>query len=270
MRGTLCYDALEGPFRDGVSSVTDLDINCPSCGRTADAADVNVAALVAKCTPCGKVFRFADLVGAPSPAPPQDRPLPPVPERITVVGTIDDSPLPTDYRSHGRRRIAPLVLRYRWFNSGAFFLLFFALAWNSFLLFWYSTAIVANGPWIMFVFPIAHVAVGSAVAKSALEGLLNRTTFALDGDRLEVKTGPIRWPWKQPVSVATADLRQLSVLETAGAKGSRTYSVIAHLADGTSRPLVQTLPDSHHAAYVERAIERHLGLVDDPWMNTTA
>ena len=65
----------------------------------------------------------------------------------------------------------------------------------------------------------------------------------------------------------TSELRQLSVLEKRGSEDSRSYGVIAHLVDGRSKSLMKGLNDEHHAAFIERAIEKHIGLVDEPWMN---
>src|SRR5690606_12910756 len=141
----------------------------------------------------------------------------------------------------------------------------------SFLVMWYGTATAAGGSLFFYLFPLGHVAAGVLVTKLALAGLFNTTRFDLDPERLAVTTGPFRWPWqKGVVIVPIADLRQLSVLEKVGSKGSRSFGVIAHLRDGTTRPLVEGLPDSQVASFFERAVERQLGLPDEPWLNATA
>jgi len=233
-------------------------------------ADVNVAALVAKCTPCSNVFAFAapnQPLHAPS-ALMHEAPIPPRPTSMTVEGELIAAPIVADYRSYAMQGPQPVRIRYRWFQGTAFFLLFFAIAWNSFLFFWYSVGFAGNAPWIMFVFPLGHVAAGITVTKQALSGLFNRTIFDLDHERLLVTTGPFRWPWqKGSVSVPTAELRQLSVLVKTGSKGGRSFGVIAHLRDGSTKPLVEGLPDNIVASFFERAIERQLGLPDEPWQN---
>ena len=73
----------------------------------------------------------------------------------------------------------------------------------------------------------------------------------------------------QSVVIPIAELRQLSILQKKGSKGSLSYGIVAHLEDGSSRTLVDGLDDSHVATFVERAVEQHLGLPDEPWRNAT-
>ena len=245
-----------------------IDLRCPSCRQPVAAADVNLNALVARCVRCNQVFAF-DATSAALPTPPAERPVPPRPSSITVQGTVENTPLLPDYRSSARAEITPLKISYRWFGALTLFTLVFAIAWNAFLVFWYSIALSADAPWIMIVFPIGHVAVGIGVAKGALAGLLNKTRFELDGAALRATVGPIRWPWQpRAVSVPLSELRQLSTTEKRGQKGSRSYGVVAHLADGTSCMLAEGLPDAQIATFIERSIEIHLGLRDEPWLNT--
>src|SRR5438445_5351048 len=130
-------------------------MNCPKCDAVIAPENVNIQALVAKCDRCGNVFRVTDFLpaaAAAAPAPPVRVPHPPT----WVV------------RDDGDVR----VMRRRWFRPMHVFLLFFCIAWDSFLVFWYSMAIFAPAPGgfdiIAIVFPICHVAVGVGLTYAVL------------------------------------------------------------------------------------------------------
>jgi hypothetical protein len=247
-----------------------MQVACPRCAREVPFEDVNVTAMTARCTACREVFAFGDAQATPAG---EDAPgaairaVPPRPDRVTVEGAIDETPIPADYRSYGARRATPLTLRWRWFTPAGLFLLFFAVVWCSFLVNFYRALAGGDAPLFAWIFPLGHVAVGVVVAKAALANLLNHTAIRVDAEKLIATSGPVRWPWQRPVVVPVAELRQLSILEKKGNKGSLSYGVVAHLEDGTSRTLVDGLHDSHVATFVERAVEQHLGLPDEPWRN---
>jgi hypothetical protein len=97
-------------------------MNCPKCQALIPAEDVNLETLWAKCRNCDEVFSFAE--SAPAAAPPRKRRLPagqPEGFRVEELGQT--------------QRITR-----RWFMPQAWFLIFFCLAWDSFLVFWYSMA----------------------------------------------------------------------------------------------------------------------------------
>jgi len=247
-----------------------MQVACPNCAREVPFEDVNVTAMTARCTTCREVFAFANAEATPAAEEAEVaavRAVPPRPDRVTVEGAIDETPIPTDYRSYGGRRAAPLKLRWRWFTPTGLFMLFFAVAWNSFLVTFYRAMAGGDAPLFAWLFPLGHVAVGIAVTKTALANLLNHTAISVDAESLIATSGPVRWPWQKPVVVPISELRQLSILEKRGSKGSLSYGVVAHLEDGTSRILVDGLNDSHVATFVERAVEQHLGLPDEPWRN---
>jgi len=145
-----------------------------------------------------------------------------------------------------------------------------AFAWAGLRVVGDGPAAAAGAPWIRFVFPIAHLAVGIGLTKRAIANLVNTTEITVEGDTLTARSGPVRWPWEKPVSIPLAEIRQLAVLEKRGSKGAVSWGVVVHLADGSARPLLDGVETNQHAAYVERAIEQHLGLPDEPWRNAIA
>ena len=71
-------------------------------------------------------------------------------------------------------------IRWRWFSPMYFGLLFFCIAWDSFLIFWYSMALhMKHVPWLMVVFPIGYL---SLTSRSSLRVPLTETPLpVVDG-----------------------------------------------------------------------------------------
>jgi len=239
-----------------------MDVRCKRCRAAIVAEDVNVERMVAKCRACHAVFDFSDqLEGAASAT--RTRGKVPLPEHMVVHGA-EVSALAT-YRSAAGAP-AELTIEWRWFRPAQhLFMLFFAVCWNAFLLFWYSIAVVARGPWIMFVFPLVHVAVGVSVAYGALTGLFNKTTVAVSAGELIVRHGPL--PWRGNHRIPVSEIQQLyAVVKESKGRGGVThaYDLMAVIAGGRELALVTKLPEPGQALYLEQALETALAISDAP------
>ncbi|HYD39958.1 MAG TPA: hypothetical protein VEB43_03945 [Anaeromyxobacter sp.] len=100
---------------------------------------------------------------------------------------------------------------------------------------------------------------------------LNRTSIVLQDGWLRVRTGPI--PVRRAVALRTADVRQLYAapeMKTAQRKDGSTsvrkvFNLVARTEPGDARvKVVADLPEAELALYLERALERELGLRDQP------
>src|SRR6187401_1885165 len=99
-------------------------VQCPNCSAIVPGQNINIAALLAKCDLCSHVFQLPQAEGTSSAiAEPSSRPSRP-------AGIVHDT-------GPG----GELYLRRNWFTPALFFLLFFCIAWDSFLVFWYSMAL---------------------------------------------------------------------------------------------------------------------------------
>lgn len=159
-----------------------------------------------------------------------------------------------------------LAIQRRWFAPQLLGMLFFVIAWDAFLVFWYAIAFsgeAGEGSWIMMVFPIAHVAVGVSLTYSVLAGLLNTTRITVRSGRIQVRHGPV--PWRGNLERYTSELEQLYVVR----RHTRTkkthamsgmFDLMALGSDQTAFHLVRGLPNLQMARYVERAIEQRLGI----------
>lgn len=231
-----------------------MDLTCHSCGAPFRSEDLNLEYGIATCRFCHAVTKLPrmtspDLARADDPESPAIRPRVPKPDGITVE----------DY-GHG------IKMSRRWFSPVLFFLLFFCIAWDSFLIFWYSMAfgMFGRGPGafglLFIIFPIAHVAVGVGLTYFVIAGFLNRTTIEVAQDELRVRHGPV--PWKGNRDVPVDDIDQIYCQEEAqrtsnGGSNSR-YKVNLVLKDGRKLELLGWLTDRDHALFIEQALEEHL------------
>jgi hypothetical protein len=221
---------------------------CENCGAP---IEIRPRELVIVCRECGYEQRLSGVdpaVDAPLRSlPPVSKrePLEPIPPKPRGVRVDDDG-----YR---------LRIRRRWFGPHYIFLLFFCIAWDAFLIFWYSMAFGGDAPWIMVVFPILHVAVGVGLTYFVLAGLLNTTTITADPQELVVRHRPI--PWRGNVKYAASQIQQFYVKhDKSEVNGKKTFGLYAMLADRQEVKLLSGLLDAGQGQFIERELERHLGI----------
>src|SRR6516164_4900011 len=102
-----------------------MQVHCPSCGSLLHSDDMNLANMVAKCRGCHALVNLRDHLPAnrrsDPPAGARERPRVPMPSGFSV-----------DDLGVGLR-----IVR-RWFSGMFIFLALFCIAWDSFLVFWYT------------------------------------------------------------------------------------------------------------------------------------
>ena len=138
------------------------------------------------------------------------------------------------------------------------FLSFFTIAWNLFMVVWFTIAIT-TGQWAMVAFGSLHGLVGVFLIFVTLSGLINRRFFLLDLERVVLQTKPLRLPSVLGNFVVTRASTAQIFLSDYGGK----YLLMALLRDGTERPLVNNLT-WEEARYLEQQIEEFWSIVDDP------
>ena len=129
--------------------------NCKACGAALRESDINFETGIATCTHCQAVMSFAEdlKISKASDLPSSVKAKVGRPENLDV----EDTPL-------------RLRLSRRWFHPGLFFMLFFCIAWNAFLVGWYAMGFQMPDAGVMriifLIFPIGHVAVGVGLTYS--------------------------------------------------------------------------------------------------------
>ena len=231
-------------------------LSCQACGGSLSADAIDRRLAVISCNHCGAIFdltraRAGDAVGAAPEEPPAR-----APAALPAKFEVDDD---------GVR----LTVRWRWFTPVAFFLLFFAIAWNAFLVVWYSIAAGGDGPdgafrVLMLVFPLAHVAVGIGVAYFTAALFLNRTTLTVDQHELAIVHQPLPW-WPSP-RIPVADLEQLfvkrNVSHNKNGGTSVSFELRAVTRDDKGRALIKSLTELDQALWLEQTVEKRVGIRD--------
>jgi hypothetical protein len=243
----------------------DLQLNCKQCGAPLRESDLRLDRGIAVCSSCGGVQR---LPGPVAPRAPEDSGGPvsrkppgevPVPDRF-VIEELGNQ----------------LTIRYRWFHAALFFLLFFTIAWDSFLVGWYW--MLTAGPFggdpgmpmpfklVFVIFPLAHVAVGVGLTYSVLAGFLNSTVIRVADGVLSVRHGPVRWPGN--LELPTDGIEQIYCRKRTSRSGTVTtdsgnYEVHA-VAGGQKKKLLGGLREADHALFLEQQLERFLRIEDRP------
>jgi len=180
-------------------------VHCLNCGTLVPASDINIKTMTGKCAACDHIFNIN------SPSTNNDNSPPPRPKNISIEsGSRDDFPGTQQDSNPFFKHGESLYLKFRWFTPMLFGLVFFCIAWDAFLVFWYSTALTqADTPWIMIVFPIGHLAVGVGLTYSTIAGLLNTTHVYADQHVVSVKHGPV--PWRGNKEIPAKDIRKLTI-----------------------------------------------------------
>lgn len=170
-------------------------------------------------------------------------------------------PMPTRMRlentAHG------LAILRRWFSPAILFLVFFCIAWDGFLVFWYSMAFSMNGPLIMKIFPIAHVAIGVGLTYFTIASLFNTTRIEVGRGELVVGHGPVPWAGGKRLNASEVDQLFCKEKVSRGKNGvSFTYEVWAAMKDGSSAKLIAAGMETDQALFIEQRLEKALGIRD--------
>jgi hypothetical protein len=159
-----------------------------------------------------------------------------------------------------------LLIGHRWFTRSVFFMLFFCVFWDGFLVFWYSSALTEDDVDVMMViFPLLHVGVGVGLSYYVLASFFNSTYVAVTRGHLIIAHRPLPWPGNR--RIATHTLSQLFCKRKLKRSKHSTYyryEVHALTTDGERHKLVSGLEDEEQALFIEQELEGFLGIVDAP------
>ena len=225
-----------------------MKLFCKSCRNPIPAEDINIKLAIAKCGECDAVFSFAEELGAQQrESAIAERPVVPAPPRFTVESLGSE-----------------LEITKSWFSPAVFFLAFFCVIWDGFLVFWYGIAFSHDdSPLIMFLFPGLHVAVGVSLTYFVICSFVNRTRIKVGMGQLTVRHGPLPWPGNYTLN--SVDVEQVfcqSKFHSSKHGGRFTYEVHVVLHDGTKQKLVTGLDDPDQAIFIEQQLEDYLRIED--------
>lgn len=232
--------------------------------------------MIARCSSCGVEF---DVELKPRNDPfalPKDHPDPlqaagavsggtpapfgvsdPASDARKVAGAVE---LPRGFKldtSDNRLRIS-----WRWWSPAHLFIMVFAAFWDTFMVIWYSIAIVGQ-QWQMAAVGTIHGAVGVGLAYYAITGLVNRTRVTLSANQVAVEHGPLPWPGSRALDRAEVEQLYVSRQETQN-KGqvNVSFSLQVLLRGGQEVAIVSGLESADQARFLESRIEAALGIED--------
>lgn len=224
--------------------VEPVSLKCPNCAAILRMEDLDMNTGTIKCGYCHSLSRIP--VSSLEQGGFHPRPEIPLPAGMQIQETMGGT-----------------MLSRRWFSPAVLFLIPFCIAWDSFLIFWYSMALSGKAPWIMAVFPIAHVAVGLGLTYYTLATLFNTTAIVAGRGNLGIQHGPL--PWMGNVDLPTDNLNQLYCKEkiNRGKNGPNyQYELWAATNDGGTRKLLGAGLTMEQALFIEQKLEHALGLKD--------
>jgi hypothetical protein len=226
-------------------------LQCPACAAPFSPDDLRDVQSVLVCRHCGGMFDPQRLLGQP---------------RLTRAAR---RPMPSHLEVE--RRGDTLTVSWAWWSPLYILLGVFALAWDAFLVVWYSLAFQAIDDLgavvsVMFLFPLLHVAVGAGLTYLTIASFFNRTQIVAARHReLSVTHGP--FPWYPQPRLPASEVSQLYVLRQEHRSENSTsvsYELRALGRNDKSLLLLRGLADPDVARWLEQEIEETLGIVDSP------
>lgn len=223
-----------------------MKVVCPNCRAPIPGDTINVASMSAVCRACAEVFPIA--AGTAAPPPPGDA------ERPRIV-RVEELPA------------GGLRLSWSWWRWSYVFLIFFTIAWDGFLVFWYAMAIFGHEKtgsafsWFAILFPICHVAVGVGLTYFLIAASCNRTTIELGRETLRVRHAPV--PWIGNRDIARERIHRLKIARTESQSSGRvsvTHGLLAELDPDGQATLVRSFHDAEHARFVGRTLAAALAV----------
>jgi hypothetical protein len=223
-------------------------LNCESCGANIDARDIHRDLNIIKCRFCGALYDFQRS--------PQDK-------QSVELGSKKGKLAIPPRKYKVRQKHDQLEIRWSWLSPKIWFMVFFCIAWDSFLVVWYKNAFGSDGDVLTIVFPLLHVAAGVVITYSTLAGLFNSTVIRVSPQNIHIWRGPL--PWTGTKSLSTDDIEQLYVkkVEHKSNDGQHlTYELHAAMKTKKDVKLISRLDEIGHALCLEQDIEEHLGIAD--------
>jgi len=154
-----------------------------------------------------------------------------------------------------------LKISYKWFSPVAFFLVFFCIVWDGFLVVWFAV----DTPISFKMFAIMHVAVGVGLTYYTVCLFVNSSFISVDKQKLSIRFAPL--PWVGNKTLEARDIEQMFVQEKVshGKNGvSRSYHLNALMKNGGKVKLIGSaaMNSVEDTKFLEHKIESFLGIRD--------
>lgn len=181
--------------------------------------------------------------------------------------TTDQQPIPAPIPEHITMQQGPggLTFTFDWFSPVFIGLAIFCFFWDGFLVFWYGIAFTQGAPWIMFVFPILHIAAGAGLTYYALAGFYNKTVITVGMGKLSIEHKPLPWPGNRILQASEMIQLYSEKRVTTSDNGTRTSYRLNAISRGNKKiKLLSGLNSPDVVRFFEHKIEEQLGIKDRP------
>lgn len=221
-----------------------LTLTCPQCGQPIEADQINVQEMVAVCSTCNIVFRFA------VPEQAQKRRKVQQPERLAVS---EGDELRIAYRRILGREAKETLLGVG--VASILFAIIFILVLGGIL--------AGDVPLLVALIPLGFLSF-FGYALSLI--LLNESRIVVDEEQLSVSQKPLPAPFEEEPSLDLSRIVRIGCEETEASRkaGSvnQDYMVFAELLDGNRVLIAKELPRTY-AFYIAQMLEETLPTVED-------
>ena len=226
-------------------------LQCPNCGRSIAAKDVNIAKALAKCNHCDVVFNFEEQLKVPTFHKPEAL----LPSGMEVL-----------------RLRSALEIDIKWSKTNSTFLLIFTIFWNAIVIPMGLFALMA-GDWAMLLILSVHLSIGIALLYYMLTVFLNTTYISVDSYNLSIEHRPLKLPFYSNQYIPIFEIEQLFVERYSSGKTNGrpmyAFALYAILKNKERIKLIKGLKVYQQALYLEQEIERFLKITDqaveDEW-----
>ncbi|MDQ8185386.1 hypothetical protein [Pelagicoccus sp. SDUM812002] len=153
-----------------------------------------------------------------------------------------------------------LVIRRTWRSGPSYFLIAFSLFWDLFIVVWF-TAAIREEEWGTLAFGMIHLLFGLGISYLTLAYFLNKTDIRIDTNNLTISHAPI--PWSGTYVQANSEIDQLHSKERVHQRNNMKtyyYDLVSRDKSGTDKKLLIGLTDKNQALYLEKEIEKTLGI----------
>jgi hypothetical protein len=154
------------------------------------------------------------------------------------------------------RESGNLSISYSWKTPGMWFLAFFSIIWDLFLV-----GFIVSGGGFFIIF---HLLAGIFITLYTLTRFLNQTKITVDRNQMLINHGPIPWPFSKDNRIPARSLVQLYVSKSnVKVNDKPTYNLKAKLDTGVEVALIKTELDKQLLLDLERTIETYLDIKND-------
>lgn len=218
-----------------------FSFRCRTCATQVVDEDVDLVEGRFRCRFCGSISRSVKPSGIPTP-----RDLPPLPRNMSVGQGPDH-----------------LFLSIRWFHPLHLLWIAAVVALDVGMLSLFRTMSAHGVHWTAYLLgPMVYNLLAVAGNYLALAVLLNRTHVSIRGGFLRVVQLPL--PCARSMRVPAAEVDQIFTRADYQERQVRRCHVCVRRRDGRYFTLVKNLRRLEQALFLERAVEIHLGIPDEP------